>query len=119
MYNLSEINYVQFCIANPGKGFNLLKPGVKRPRNRASKELEINEMALKAQVDEESKNRILNLEKALLEKEELVKSNENAATILSGFISKGKAKFNEQGEVVLIDQDSMSNYVELERDLNI
>ena len=43
-------------------------------------------------------------------------SNNNAATILSGFISKGRAKFCEDGNVVLIDQEDEGNFVQLEQE---
>ena len=43
-------------------------------------------------------------------------SNNNAATILSGFISKGKAKFREDGNVVLVDEEDEGNFVQLEQE---
>jgi hypothetical protein len=43
-----------------------------------------------------------------------VDNNQAAAGILTGFISKGKAKMHNDGTVSLIEHDNESNYVDLE-----
>ena len=50
----------------------------------------------------------------LAESKQVSKNNDNAADILSGFISKGKARFKQDGNVVLVGDEDDDNFVNLE-----
>ena len=57
---------------------------------------------------------IARLKAELSQVKEEGQSNNNAASILSGFISKGKARFKQDGNVVLVGDEDDDNFVDLE-----
>lgn len=72
------------------------------------------EEELRQEAEDDKVRRIRELEEQLQNANDLAANNNAAAGILSGFISKGKAKMQNDGSVTLVQQDDQDNYVDLE-----
>ena len=72
------------------------------------------EEELRQEAEDDKVRRIRELEEQLQNANDLAANNNAATGILSGFISKGKAKMQNDGSVTLVQQDDQDNYVDLE-----
>ena len=76
-----------FCVAQKGISANLLKVGSKRRRRKTDKVEDQEEMSVREKIQEEVERQTKNLKNQLAQKEAEVQNNQNAASILSQFIS--------------------------------
>lgn len=94
----------------------MLKLGTKRRKTKHQLIAEREEAEWKAEAEANSQSRIQELEQQLKTALNEEGSNAAAAEILSGYISKGKMRMENDGTVSLVESPARSNYMELEKD---